>query len=64
MKIQLTKQECRQLATLVREDKLKNIGYNLRVPNRVFKHRIENMAILENKLNRAIWASKAIVEVD
>jgi len=54
MQIQLTKQECRWLAALVREDRLKNMRLNRKIPNTILKHRMENMAILENKLNSAI----------
>jgi len=54
MRLELTTQECKWLAALVKKDKLENIQYNTEMPSRVFELRRDNMADLENKINAAI----------
>ena len=54
MRLELTKQECKWLADLVRKENTEVAHANEETPHPLFELRRDNMANLETKINEAI----------
>ena len=54
MRLELTKQECKWLADLVRKEKAEVAHANEETPHPLFELRRDNMANIETKINEAI----------